>query len=107
MTQVTIKRNQEGKITRFTVKGHTGYADAGEDIVCAAASSVTWSTANGLENVLSIPITYTEKDGYADCIIPDLSPDLREKADVLLESMNAFFEELTRTHREFISKTEV
>ena len=107
MTEITVRRNEKGSITRFTVKGHSGYAEAGEDIVCAAVSSVTWSTANGLENILSIPITYTEEDGYADCILPDLTPAQREKADVLLESMDAFFEELSRVHRGFISKTEV
>ena len=107
MTEITIKRNEKGSITRFTVKGHTGYAAEGEDIVCAAISSVTWMTMNGLEQIVSIPIRYVQEDGYADCILPELSPEERERADVLLNSMNAFFEELIRQRGEFISKTEV
>ena len=31
---------EDGRITGFTVSGHSGYAEAGQDIVCAAISAV-------------------------------------------------------------------
>ena len=31
---------EEGRISGFTVSGHSGYAEAGQDIVCAAISAV-------------------------------------------------------------------
>ena len=31
---------EEDRITGFTVSGHSGYAEAGQDIVCAAISAV-------------------------------------------------------------------
>lgn len=31
--------NQEGRITGFCCSGHSGYAEAGSDIVCAAVST--------------------------------------------------------------------
>ena len=31
---------EEGRITGFSVSGHSGYSEAGSDIVCAAISSV-------------------------------------------------------------------
>ena len=31
---------EEGRITGFTVSGHSGYAEAGQDIVCAAISAI-------------------------------------------------------------------
>ena len=31
---------EEGRICGFTVSGHSGYAEAGQDIVCAAISAV-------------------------------------------------------------------
>ncbi len=31
---------EEGRITGFSVSGHSGYAEAGQDIVCAAISAV-------------------------------------------------------------------
>ena len=107
MTTITIKRNEKRQIVRFTVEGHTGSAPRGEDIVCAGLSSVTWAVMNGLEEILSIPIQYEMTDGYADCILPDLSPSEREKVDVLLLSMEAYFDEMIRQYGEFISKLEV
>ena len=38
MTKVEIF-NQNGRISGFAVSGHSGYAEAGSDIVCAAISS--------------------------------------------------------------------
>ena len=102
MTNVVIKKNGEGSIVRFTVDGHTGFAPAGEDIVCAALSSVTWTVMNGLENVLHIPITYKVEDGYTECSLPELSPRDREKADILLFSMEQFLEDLKSQYGDFI-----
>ncbi|MDO4863843.1 MAG: ribosomal-processing cysteine protease Prp [Ruminococcus sp.] len=36
----------EGRYKGFRVKGHAGYADRGQDIVCAAVSSAVMLTAN-------------------------------------------------------------
>ena len=38
MTTVTFL-TEESRIVGFEVSGHSGYADAGEDIVCAAVTS--------------------------------------------------------------------
>lgn len=48
MTTVTI-RHQGGKIVGFSAKGHTGYAEEGEDIVCAAVSAITQTAMMGLK----------------------------------------------------------
>lgn len=37
---------KNGKFLGFRVSGHSGYADAGEDIVCAAVSSAVQLTVN-------------------------------------------------------------
>lgn len=38
-------------ITGFSVKGHSGYADEGSDIVCAAVSSAVFMTINMLTDI--------------------------------------------------------
>ncbi len=107
MTTVEMKRNAAGKIVAFTVDGHTGLEESGKDILCASVSSAVWMTMNGLEQLLGIPISYREGDGHIECSLPELSQDMREKADVLLESMDAFLEELTHSYGDFIVKREV
>ncbi len=60
MTRVRIFR--EGKhIQGFEISGHTGYADHGEDIVCAAISAVSQTCAIGITEVLRI-----KADTFAD-----------------------------------------
>ena len=39
----------------FCVSGHAGYADYGEDIVCAAVTSAIQLTANGITEVVNAP----------------------------------------------------
>jgi len=106
MTNITLKR-ENGYIVSFEAKGHSGYACEGEDIVCASISSVVWTVINGLENVLGLKVSYKMEDGYVKCQIPSLSESERKMADVLLESMSRFFDDLEKNYGKFISKTEV
>ncbi|MBE7063326.1 MAG: ribosomal-processing cysteine protease Prp [Clostridia bacterium] len=106
MTTVEFKRTTN-KITAFTVHGHSGYAEAGEDIVCASVSSVVWSTVNGLKQIAGIPVEYESREGFVSCSIPPLSETGREKADLLLESMLAFMQELSGQYQQFVKVMEV
>ena len=40
MTKITIFRNHDGEYLGFDCLGHAGYADEGEDIVCAGISAL-------------------------------------------------------------------
>ena len=106
MTTVTCKR-AAGKIQAFTVEGHSGYAEAGEDIVCASVSAVVWSTVNGLSEIAGLPVQYESREGFVSCELPPLSPKEREKADLLLESMLAFLQELSGQYEQFVRVMEV
>ena len=48
MTKITIFRNQKNEYLGFSALGHSGYADAGEDIVCAGISVLVINTINAL-----------------------------------------------------------
>ena len=48
----------------FTVKGHSGYAQAGNDIVCAAVSSAVYMAANTVTEILKVDAAADVKDGY-------------------------------------------
>ncbi|TCL43551.1 ribosomal-processing cysteine protease Prp [Harryflintia acetispora] len=43
---------REGRPRGFTVSGHAGYAEAGSDIVCAAATSAVQLVCNTITDVL-------------------------------------------------------
>lgn len=105
MTELILKK-ESGSIVFFEGKGHTGYAEEGSDIVCASVSSVLWCTVNGLINVLNIPISYEEKDGFLSCEIR-CAGRKRTEADILLRSMELFIDELQKQYPAFVKKSEV
>ena len=89
MTTITVFREMEGTLSGFDSQGHTGYASAGEDIVCAAVSALTQGTLNGLINVLKAPVTYEidETDARLCVRLGDVPQDKRAGAQLLLETL--------------------
>ena len=47
MTVITVLK-KHGRLVGFEAKGHSGYAEAGEDIVCAAVSAVMQTAVIGI-----------------------------------------------------------
>ena len=56
MTHVTIYTNQENAFTGFLCEGHAGYANEGEDIVCAGISTLVINTINSIEALTATQI---------------------------------------------------
>ena len=44
--------NADGRITGFCCSGHSGYAEAGADIICAAVSTAVTFAADTITEVL-------------------------------------------------------
>ena len=51
MIKASFKRDEDSKAIIMTVKGHAGQDDSGHDIVCAAASILTYTIAQYLQYV--------------------------------------------------------
>ncbi|MBS6195319.1 MAG: ribosomal-processing cysteine protease Prp [Clostridiales bacterium] len=49
MTKVTFYQNSDNQCVGFEVKNHAGYAEEGEDIVCAGISALVINTVNSIE----------------------------------------------------------
>ena len=65
MVRVTILKDQKNQCRGFETNGHAGYAEKGEDIVCAAVSALTINTVNSLEQFTTDPFVLLsdEKEG--------------------------------------------
>ena len=59
MIFVRFLSEASGNLVGFVMEGHAGYADPGEDIVCAAVSSVAYMTANTITEII--------KSGHRSC----------------------------------------
>ena len=62
MTKVTIYRNFKNECVGFKALGHAGYAEEGEDIVCAAISILTINTMNAIETFTDVDISLETDD---------------------------------------------
>jgi len=85
MTKITIKKTEAGDYAGFVCEGHAGYADKGEDIICAAISILTINTESSLELLAKEPIEVTqdEENGVISVLFTQ-TPN--EKSCLLMES---------------------
>ena len=104
MIKFTTVLGTDGKITQFTVEGHSFFSESGTDIVCASVSSVVWLTINGIEKQNLARLTYEERDGFVNCIIADKKGN---GADILLNSMVMFITELSSQYKDYLKFTQI
>ena len=71
MTTVTF-HSAGGRIDGFVVEGHSGYAEAGADIVCAAVSAAVGLTECTVNEVLGLgaPVKASEADARISLRLP-------------------------------------
>lgn len=73
---------------RFTVRGHSGWAEHGRDIVCSAVSALTIASANGLRQQAGVSRAVRQRYGELDCVILGSPSDSEwNRADAILETM--------------------
>ena len=98
---VTFFRRADGTLTGYRAQGHTGYAEAGRDIVCAGVSALTQSTLNGLLNVLKAPVGHKVDERTASLeaeLKPEATQDQVERAQLLLETLLQGLQAIERSY---------
>jgi len=86
MTTITISKDKNGSYKQLTCTGHAGYANAGNDIVCASVSVLVINTINALEELAgeSFETNADETEGFINC---DFTKPLQERSVFLLDAM--------------------
>ena len=96
---ITAVLYREGKnLTGCRIEGHSGWANAGSDIVCAAVSILGCTCVNALESVCGVipEITeYNEKNGVLAFELPDMTESENEKAQILMGALRQGLNDLT------------
>ena len=85
----------KGLLVGFSFSGHSGYAESGSDIVCAAVSSAVQLTANMLEGTGHAPDVRVG-DNVIECRVrPDINAS--RMIEVLREHFESILEEFPKT----------
>ena len=96
--------NDSGSLRGFRLSGHAGFAESGQDIVCAAVSSAAYLTANTVTDVAGVPADVTEKDGLLELTIaPQDAATVRD----VLEGFRLHMTQLAEQYPQHITITEV
>ena len=106
MTTVTF-RMEGDRITGFDSKGHSGYAEAGADIVCAAITSAIRLVEATINDVLglSASVKVREEDASISLRLPGgLSPTAESTCQTLMTGLMVYFAQL---HDEYPANIEV
>jgi uncharacterized protein YsxB (DUF464 family) len=107
MTEVQVRRAPDGTITELHVSGHAGYAEQGEDIVCAAVTALVVTAQIGLKRVAKHPYEGKAKSGLAYCKLkPGGTPESAARAQVILETTVLGLLDIAKDYHQFIRVTE-
>ena len=109
MTTVTF-HIEGSRIDGFEVQGHSGYAQEGEDIVCAAVTSAVRLVDCAINDVLGLEaaVKVREKDASISLKLPaKLGQTNESTCQALLTGLMVHFVQLAEEYPEFISVMEV
>ena len=86
MTSIRFSRDKSGRLSGFTVVGHTGYAPEGEDIVCAGVSALSQTAV-------------IIRSGFLSARLPrGLRAKQRYEAQIILRSVRQGLEDIAKAY---------
>ena len=107
MTTVTVFDDISGDHKRFEISGHAGWAEKGEDIVCAAISTLSITTVNAIE---SFVLKEGEYEEYADAETGLITFELKKTdhdTQLLIDAMLLGFKELAEKYPKYVRLEEI
>ena len=86
MINVIIKRDKDKVAKGIEIKGHAGYAEYGQDIICSAVSSLALNMANSVEEFTDDHFEGSVSDdgGYFSFSFPD---EISPESQLLMKSL--------------------
>ena len=99
---------EDGRITGFTVSGHSGYAEAGADIVCAAISTAVTMAEATINDVCGAKakVRVKEEDARISLTLPT-SCDEEESVQAVLSGLMLTLISLREDYPDYIEVLEV
>lgn len=82
--------DKSGRIHGFRISGHSMFADAGEDVVCAFVSSAAFMTANTVTDIMKAKAEAQASDGLMTLSI---SEDDVDRCQDILEGLKLHLEQ--------------
>ncbi len=104
MISAILYHGEEG-LTGCRMTGHSGQAEAGRDIVCAAASILGCTCVNALESVCGVVPENVEVGGGEGSLnfgLPEAAPEKDQKAQVLMRALEQGLKDLAEQYPKYV-----
>lgn len=95
-----------GRLSGVEAKGHTGYAKAGRDIVCAAVSVLIQTALLALDKVANAQVEKTEGEGYLRYKVISTDPVTLQTSEIILKSMEVGLADIASAYPSYIKLEE-
>ena len=107
MTRCTLFVDSFSRITGFSVKGHSGYAEEGSDIVCAGISALVITIENALCQLVKLsPAERGGEDGFLEVILAEKMTDQQmHDAQLLLSALHIGLENIAQAYPDYVRLT--
>ena len=102
MIKVKFFHSKDDAPLGFAISGHSGYAEAGADIVCSAVSSASYLVANTIIEIMKIDACTDVSDGMMKITIPK---DCATKTKDILLGFELHIKELTEQYPKNVTIT--
>jgi len=102
--EVTFFRDKRGQFRALSARGHTDFAEHGEDIVCAAVSAILQAARLGLERHAAIALAATQSPGELELGWSAADADL-ESVRAIVATAEMAIQEIARRYPEHVRLT--
>lgn len=96
MITITVKR-EDGIYRSFRSEGHSGYADEGSDIICAAVSALSVNALNSIESLTGDTVKDEAREGYLYAEFPE---GLSHDGQLLMDSLMLGLTQIAESYEE-------
>ena len=103
MIKVTVSK-KNGSYISFQSEGHAGYAEEGQDIICAAVSALVINAVNSLEQLTGDRIQAKERDGFVSF---SFTKPITEGGTLLMDSLVLGLTEIEHSYSKRYLKVKV
>ncbi|MFQ6752638.1 MAG: ribosomal-processing cysteine protease Prp [Clostridia bacterium] len=104
MINILVLRNKQNIIT-MEATGHSGYAEAGSDIVCSSVSTLLQSLINGLTEVVKAEPKYVIDEDIPHLSVSvdkDIDRERMSKAQILMQTTYLSLVDISNSYAKFI-----
>ena len=106
MISAILYHGEKG-LTGCRMTGHSGQAEAGRDIICAAASILGCTCVNALESVCGIiPLVTANEEGLLAFRLPEMTAEENAKAQILMGALKQGLSDLAEEYPRNITLSE-